>query len=148
MMTITASLHELVYAMDAYADRELGRRFGVDRNLFAFLAPLAGGPMDETRLAESLNLTRAAVSKRAPRLERDGWLSASVDPGHGRRVVLSLTPRGRQLIRAAGGELDGQFARLLEDAVIDPDGFHAQLRALVDAVRALDAARALEEVGR
>lgn len=139
MTTITASLHELVHAMDAYADRELVRRFGADRNLLEFLAPLAGGPMDVTRLAGSLNLTKAAVSKRAPRLEQEGWLIASADPGHGRRVVLTLTARGQEFVRKAGGSLNQRFQALLEEVLIDPDDFHAQLRTLVDAVRALDA---------
>lgn len=138
MTTITASLHELVHAMDGYADRELARRFGVDRNLLEFLAPLAGGPMDVTRLAGSLNLTKAAVSKRAPRLEREGWLITSADPRHGRRVVLALTPRGAEFVGQAGKVLNEQFAGLLEHALIDPDGFAAQLRTLVAAVRALD----------
>lgn len=138
MTTITASLHELVHAMDAYADRELVRRFGVDRNLLEFLAPLMGGPMDVTRLAGGLNLTKAAVSKRAPRLEQEGWLTASADPGHGRRVVLALTPRGQDFVRTAGEWLNQRFGVLLGDALIDPDGFHAQVRRLVDAVRALD----------
>ena len=144
-MTMTASLHELVHAMDAYADRELERRFGVDRNLLEFLAPLAGGPMDVTRLAAGLNLTKAAVSKRAPRLEREGWLAISADPGHGRRVVLALTERGRDFVQQAGRMLNQRFGALLEEALIDPEGFHAQLRILVDAVRSLDAAGIRDE---
>lgn len=135
----TASLHELVYAMDAYADRVLTARFGVDRNLFGFLVPLASGTMDVTRLAEQLNLTRAAVSKRVPRLVRDGWLVASDDPHHGRRVLLTLTPTGRDLVREAGTLLDQRFTALLAGAAIDGPAFTHQLRTLIDAVRALDA---------
>ncbi|MDQ7991949.1 MAG: MarR family transcriptional regulator [Propionicimonas sp.] len=135
---VTASLHELVYAMDGYAERVLVRRFGVDRSLFAFLVPLAAGPLDVTRLAESLNLTKAAVSKRVRPLEREGWLTTSSDPHHGRRVVLTLTPRGRSLVAAAGGLLESRFSALLASGPIDPDTFHRQLRGLVEAVRALD----------
>lgn len=134
---ITASLHELVFTMDAHADRELRARFGVDQNLFAFLAPLASGPMDVTRLARSLNLTKAAVSKRVSRLEREGWLAATSDPQHRRRVVLALSPAGTELVRNAAVVLNAQFAAVLAKSGIDEPGFNAQLRSLIDAVRAL-----------
>jgi len=135
---ITTSLHELVYAMDGYADRVLLRRFGIDRNLFAFLVPLARGPMDVTRLAGSLNLTKAAVSKRVRPLEQEGWLLTSADPGHRRRVVLTLTPRAQSLVAEAGRLLESRFSDLLDGAVIDPETFQRHLRGLIDAVRALD----------
>jgi len=135
---ITASLHELVYAMDGYADRVLLRRFGIDRNLFAFLAPLARGPMDVTRLAESLNLTKAAVSKRVRPLEEEGWLVTSADPSNRRRVVLSLAPHAQALVAEAGHLLESRFADLLAGALIDPETFKRHLRGLIDAVRALD----------
>lgn len=135
---VTASLHELVYTMDAYADRELRARFGVDRNLFAFLAPLASGPLDVTRLAGALNFTKAAVSKRVARLEREGWLVTAADPQHRRRVVLSLSPAGAELMKTAAPLLDAQFAALLAGNGIDAPSFHAQLRGLIEAIRSLD----------
>ena len=136
--SITASLHELVLVMDAHADRVLRSRFGVDQNLFAFLAPLASGSMDVTRLAGALNLTKAAVSKRVARLGRDGWLTAASDPRHGRRVILSLSPAGRSLVADAGTLLGAEFDAVLAGSGVDASGFHAQLRSLIDAVRVLE----------
>ena len=133
--SLTASLHELVHAMDAYSDRVLRSRFGVDRNLFAFLSPLSVGPMDVTRLAERLNLTRAAVSKRVPLLERDGWVTTQAD---GRRLLVDLTPAGRDLVSTAGVLLNVRFAGLLATLDIDVDVLDTQVRTLIDAVRALD----------
>ncbi|MCA0253266.1 MAG: MarR family transcriptional regulator [Actinobacteria bacterium] len=135
---LTASLHELVYTMDRFADRVLARRFGIDRNLFAFLAPLAAGSMDVTRLAESLNLTKAAISKRVPLLEQEGWLTTSADPDHRRRVVVTLTPRARLLVTEAGELLNDRFAALLHQTRIDPERLHRQVRELIDATRALE----------
>ncbi|MFZ0530552.1 MAG: MarR family transcriptional regulator [Propionicimonas sp.] len=134
---LTATLHELVFAMDAYADRVLTRRFGVDRNLLAFLSPLAATTLDVTRLAEFLNLTKAAVSKRVPVLERQGWVAVSSDPGHGRRVMVSLTPQGSTLVSEAGELLNRRFAALLDTETIDADRLNEQLHALISAVRAL-----------
>ncbi|HNV10977.1 MAG TPA: MarR family transcriptional regulator [Propionibacteriaceae bacterium] len=133
---LTAGLHELVYAMDAYSDRVLRSRFDVDRNLFAFLVPLSDGTLDVTRLAERLNLTRAAVSKRVPVLERDGWVTTRAD---GRRVLVDLTPTGRDLVARAGVLLNGRFAALMADVDIEVDVLDTHVRTLIDAVRALDA---------
>ena len=136
---ITAHLHELVFAMDVFADRALSAEFGADYNLFVFLNPLLEQDLDVTRLAERLNLTKAAVSKRVPSLERDGWLETSSDPGNARRVVVSLSPRGRDLVLGAGRLLGGRFAALLDDLSIDAERLDRELVALVGAVRALGA---------
>jgi DNA-binding MarR family transcriptional regulator len=136
MERITASLHELVYAMDGHADRVLGR-YGLDQNLFAFLAPLAGDPLDVTGLARALHLSKAAVSKRVPLLVRDGWLDTSADPRQRRRVVLALTPHATGVVAAAAQDLDARFADVVQTAGVDAASFHSQVRSLVDAVRAL-----------
>ncbi len=134
---ITAHLHELVFAMDGFADHLLTTRFGVDHNLFVFLNPLLDGALDVTRLAERLTLTKAAVSKRVPGLERDGWLVTTSDPAHGRRVVVSLTPRGRALVIDAGTLLSERFASMLDGLSIDVDRLDAELRTMIPAVRNL-----------
>lgn len=134
---ITARLHELVFAMDRFSDHVLATRYGVDHSLFVFLTPLVGGSLDITRLAERLNLTKAAVSKRVPRLEHEGWLVTTPDPSHGRRVLLSLTPRGRDLVIDAGTLLNDRFASMLAGLSIDVRRLDADLVAMVPAVRAL-----------
>lgn len=134
---ITAHLHELVFAMDALSNDVLTTRFGADHGLFVFLNPLLDETLDVTRLAERLNLTKAAVSKRVPLLERDGWVSTTSDPTHGRRVLVSLTPRGRALVTEAGALLGERFASVLEGLSIDTDRLDRDLVAMVAAVRAL-----------
>ena len=136
---ITAHLHELVFAMDGFSNRLLSRRFDADYGLFVFLNPLLDGSLDVTRLAERLNLTKAAVSKRVPVLERDGWLETSADPGHGRRVVVSLTARGRMLVTEAGTLLASRFAAVLSGLAIDAERFDGDLVAMISAVRTLSA---------
>lgn len=136
---LTATLHELIFAMDAFAERVLARGFGTDHNHFVFLSPLAGGPMDVTRLAQSLNLTKAAVSKRVPVLEREGWLTTASDPGHGRRLLITLTPKGQVLLSGAGRVLNERFTEMLTDLAIDPEQLGEHARILTDAVRRLEA---------
>ncbi|MBU4189235.1 MAG: hypothetical protein L6256_06210 [Propionicimonas sp.] len=141
---LTADLHELVFAMDAYAGRVLSDHFGLGYSRFVFLSPLLGGPLDVTRLAESLNFSKAAVSKRVPILEREGWVSTTEDLSAGRRVVIALSESGRDRIGAAAGELNGRFGAMLAGLAIDVDLFADQVRTLTEAVHELDAERKLQ----
>ncbi len=139
---ITVTLHELVAELDLYADTYLRAHHDVTYNLFEFLATLAElEPVDLTSLARCLRVTRAAVSKRAPVLEADGWIVATAGPG--RRVELALTGRGRDLVHRAGGELEEAFTDMLGDprldplrspGAIDPDALHTHLRTLTAIV--------------
>ncbi|WP_336631038.1 MULTISPECIES: MarR family winged helix-turn-helix transcriptional regulator [unclassified Microbacterium] len=139
---ITVTLHELVAELDIYADARLRERHGVSFNLFELLATLAEtAPIDITGLARCLRVTKAAVSKRVPALVADGWITA--DGGEGRRIVLALTPRGAELVRRAGGELEAEFAGMLTelreapasaDDPIDAEALNAHLTRLTDIV--------------
>ena len=42
------------------------------------------------------------------------------DAGGGRRIVLSLTAKGADLVERAGGELEAEFTAMLSDPRLDP----------------------------
>jgi DNA-binding MarR family transcriptional regulator len=130
--------------MDAYAGRVLNDHFGLDYSRFVFLSPLLAGPLDVTRLAESLNFSKAAVSKRVPILEREGWVNTTEDLSAGRRVVIALSESGRARIGAAAGELNGRFGAMVAGLAIDVDTFADQVRTLTEAVHQLDSERKLQ----
>ncbi len=139
---ITVTLHELVSELDLYADAWLRSRHGISYNLFEFLAALAERqPIDITGLAQCLRVSKAAVSKRVPTMVADGWIVAS--PGVGRRVDLTLTQRGAELVQNAGGELEREFTAILSDPRLDPartpravepEAFHTHLRTLTQII--------------
>ncbi|RKS85657.1 DNA-binding MarR family transcriptional regulator [Microbacterium sp. AG790] len=141
---LTVTLHELVGELDLFADAWLREKHGVNINLFEILATLAErAPIDITGLAHCLRVTKAAVSKRVPRLVADGWLTATA--GEGRRIILELTPKGVELVRIAGGELEAEFTQMLTDPRLDtlrsgtgitPAALNAHLSALTDIVLA------------
>lgn len=111
---ITVTIHELVCELDGYADQYLRAHHGVSYSQFVFLAALQErGPIDMTGLARCLGVTKVAVSKRVPRLVEDGWITQA--PASSRRILLSLTDRAHELVRAAGGELDAAFTEVFED---------------------------------
>ena len=118
---LTYTLHHLVAAIDEYADGYLQARHGVSYNLFEFLAVLAEvEPEDVTGLATCLGISKAAVSKRLPVLEADGWVTTSTDPHHGRRVMISLTAKSYDLLATAGAELEREFQAIFADPSLDP----------------------------
>lgn len=141
---LTVTLHELVGELDLFADAWLRDRHGVTFNLFEILATLSErAPIDITGLARCLRVTKAAVSKRVPALVADGWLRTTA--GEGRRILLELTPKGVELVRVAGGELEAEFAQMLTDPRLDPvssgtgitpAALNAHLSALTDIVLA------------
>ncbi len=117
---VTVTLHELVAELDLYADGVLHQRYGVSFKLFEFLATLSEvGPVDVTGLARCLRVSKAAVSKRVPGLVAGGWIRT--ESGGGRRIVLSLTDAGSDLVERAGGELEEEFAAMLTDPRLDPE---------------------------
>jgi DNA-binding MarR family transcriptional regulator len=146
---LTFTLHELVAEIDAYADDLLRERYGVSFTHFEFLAVLSDvEPSDMTTLARCLGVTKAAVSKRVPRLVADGWISATSEPGTGRSVSLTLTPKGAELVHEAGEELEREFAAILADPALSTDPIDAprlnrQLIALTTLVQQKSAARAV-----
>lgn len=118
---ITYTLHELVSALDSYADEVLRDQYDVSFSQFQFLAILATEqPSDLSHLATCLGVTRAAVSKRVPSLVAGGWITTSDDPDNARRVMVSLTPAAEDLVRLASADLEEAFASMFADPRLDP----------------------------
>lgn len=138
---LTFTLHELVAEIDAVADRALRQRHGVTFATFEFLAVLADvEPADMTTLARCLGVTKAAVSKRVPALEAEGWVRTEHRPGAGRSIHLTLTPRASDLVRTAGDELEAQVAAMFaadgsEEDPIDLAHLNRQLTRLTARVQ-------------
>ncbi|WP_297082914.1 MarR family winged helix-turn-helix transcriptional regulator [uncultured Demequina sp.] len=136
---LTFTLHELVQVLDQSADSLLTSKYGVTGSQFVFLATLEDvEPTDVTTLAECLGVSKAAVSKRVPSLADAGWITTADDPHHKRRVVLTVTQRGRDLVERAGRDLDAQFTALFQHpaaAGLDPRLLKDQLNTLISILR-------------
>ncbi|RLK47830.1 MarR family winged helix-turn-helix transcriptional regulator [Microbacterium telephonicum] len=116
---LTVTLHELVAELDIYADAYLQRVHGVSFNLFELLNVLVErAPIDISGLARCLRVTKAAVSKRLPALEADGWVKTT--PGQGRQIMIAPTEKTLSLVQHAGGELEAHFAEMLADPRLAP----------------------------
>lgn len=134
---ITYTLHHLVDELDGWADRLLAERFDLTFSQFMFLAVLEDGqPLDVTRMATCLQVSKAAVSKRVPGLVARGVVHADADPRHARRVVLTLTDEGQRITSEAGSLLDAAFIRLFAGrGDLDLERTHEDLRTMLDTLR-------------
>lgn len=133
---ITVTLHELVDALDAYADRHLLGRFGVTFSQYLFLAVLADleapDAPDITAQARCLGVSKAAVSKRLPSFVEAGWVRTGTDPANARRVVLHLTDTGTRIVAEAGAVLDTEFTAMAAELTdVDLDAVHRDLKKLL-----------------
>ena len=107
---------------------------GVDdlpRNGATLLAGIAatGGPRPD--LPAGLGVTKQAVSQAVEILARRGYLERNTDPGDRRRISLTLTPRGLQVVNAVVRGVESVDARLLERV---PPGQVAAMRTALMAL--------------
>jgi len=80
------------------------------------------GPLGVVEASRRLGVTQPAVSQFAKQLERHGLVASRVDPGDGRRRVLSLSQRGRQVLSEMGPMLaavDEAAIELCHEAGVD-----------------------------
>ena len=90
------------------------------------------GALSPTRLAEVVVRTTGGMTKTVDRLERQGLVRRSPDPGDRRGVLVALTPAGRRLCRTASASYTRGRQRLLGS--LDDDeavAIDAALRRLV-----------------
>lgn len=107
---ITFTLHHLVNELDRIADGILRRQFSMTYSQFQFMVALQEHEqLDVTNLAAALGVSKAAVSKRVSWFVDRNLVLIGSDEGTVRRVVLSLSPQGLQIVGEAAEVLDTTF---------------------------------------
>src|SRR5579863_9229789 len=92
-----------------------------------------GGPATSSDLARVDRISPQSMGVTVAALEDRGLIERDRDPEDGRRIVLSITEAGRQLIHDKRGARTGQIAAALGDGFSD-----AELTALMAAVPLLE----------
>lgn len=83
------------------ASRYYPRKFGVRLAEWRVIDALhAGGEISANQISQWLMTDKAWVSRSVERLIAEGYVRRSVDPGHGRRLLLRLTPKGERAYTA------------------------------------------------
>lgn len=114
-----------------FVDIELPRH-----QLRALFVLVRSGPMSVGRLAERTEASLASTSSLADRLARSGHVEREPDPSDRRRVLVSVTPAGQELVDRFETRFHDRFERLI--GAMRPDRRVALEAGLEDMIRAAD----------
>ena len=79
-------------------------------------------------MAEAMQIPAHAISRKLDGLEKAGLIARALDPEDARRRVLSLTPRGGEVMLGALRTLDVEINRMLE--ALPPEEQETMIRAI------------------
>ena len=148
-MTVKSKRQDLIVAVgratQAYQratdgfDDEVRRRLGLNPTDLRCLDWLSEGGMAAGELAEATGLSSAATTTLLDRLERKGYVQRVRDTVDRRKVMVEMTPHGRELVGGFYGPLAqdggrglGRFSDAELEKVLD---FLREATALVDRHR-------------
>jgi DNA-binding MarR family transcriptional regulator len=94
-----------------------------------------GGPATSSDLARLERISPQSMGATVAALEHRGLIGRDRDPDDGRRIVLSITAPGRQLVRDRRGARTAQIARALADGFTPAE--LAQLQAIMPLLERL-----------
>lgn len=133
--SITTVLHQLVLALDRSADGILSAEVGLSWGKFYPLLVLnIVGEVSQHDLAVAMGHSDPAVSKMLGNLSELGYVSVSA--GAGRKRIASLTPHGREAVRAGEAKLNYRFERVVLEAGVNASTYQAETEKLIRALKA------------
>jgi len=113
-------LHKLVFELDRAADQLLRTHMGISYKRVLFLAVLQEcGTVTQHALAVALGYSDPAVSTMLLELAKDGYLSTTKSPEHGRKRLVTIMPKGSEVVANGRHLLDSRFDQLMQAAGVD-----------------------------
>jgi DNA-binding MarR family transcriptional regulator len=109
-----------MFELDHVADHLLQTEVGISYRRFLFLTVLQhSGKVTQHELAVALGYSDPAVSTMLVELTRDSYLQTSQSPEHGRTRLVTITPKGNEVVARGRHLLDEHFDQLLARAGVD-----------------------------
>jgi DNA-binding MarR family transcriptional regulator len=113
-------LHKLVFELDRAADKLLHTHLGISYKRLLFLVVLQyQGTITQHELAVALGYSDPAVSTMLLELAKDGYIRTTPSPEHGRKRLVTITPKGSEIVAGGRQLLDSEFDKLMVDASVD-----------------------------
>jgi DNA-binding MarR family transcriptional regulator len=113
-------LHKLVFELDRAADQLLRTHMGISYKRLLFLAVLQEcGTVTQHALAVALGYSDPAVSTMLLELVKDGYLCSTKSPEHRRKRLVTITPKGSEVVANGRQLLDSRFEKLMQATGID-----------------------------
>jgi DNA-binding MarR family transcriptional regulator len=125
----TYLLGRFMFELDRAADHLLQTQVGISYRRFLFLTVLQHcGTVTQHELAVALGYSDPAVSAMLVELAKDSSIQTTRSPEHGRKRLVTITPKGNEMVAHARQLLDQHFDQLLALADVDAQ----QLRDLTE----------------
>lgn len=119
-MSTAYLLGRLMFALDREAERLLQDQVGVSYKRILFLTVLRDcGTVTQHELAVALGYSDPAVSVMLGELTKDGLVATAPSATHGRKRLVSITPKGAEVVTRGRRVLDTSFDELLVRAEVD-----------------------------
>lgn len=111
---------KLAFELDRAADQLLQTHVGISGRRFLFLTVLQYcGTVTQHELAVALGYSDPAVSTMLVELARNGYIQTAKSPEHGRKRLVTITPKGNEVVAQGRQLLDSHFDQLLVIADVD-----------------------------
>ena len=128
-------LGKFVTLLESEAERLLRAQLGISYRRMLFLFVLQHQEsMTQHRLAQSLGYSDPAISSMLRELVKEGYVTTSPDPDHGRKHLVRITAQGLELARTGRHLLDTHFDELVQLAGVDDQQLQHITRRLLAAL--------------
>ncbi|GCE06848.1 MarR family winged helix-turn-helix transcriptional regulator [Dictyobacter aurantiacus] len=128
-------LGKLMFEIDRAADQLLQTHVGISYRRFLFLTVLQHcGTVTQHELAVALGYSDPAVSTMVVELARDNCIQTAKSPEHGRKRLVTITPKGSELVATGRELLDSHFDQLMELADVDAQHYRELSERLYQAL--------------
>lgn len=96
--------------------REMLQHSGISEQKWRVLRVVEeSGPMEQTAIAQSASLLLPSLTRLSKAMVADGLLHRAADPDDKRKAIISITDKGRALIREHLAESEAIFAKITEE---------------------------------
>jgi DNA-binding MarR family transcriptional regulator len=109
-----------MFELDRAADQLLQEQVGISYRRFLFLTVLQYcGTVTQHQLAVALGYSDPAISTMQVELAKEGYIQTTKSLEHGRKRLVTITPKGNEVVAQGRRLLDSHFDQLLVIAGID-----------------------------
>ena len=132
---VRENIHKLITTLKYHRQsvERLREKIGFGRTAHRMLMTIADNPAcSQTDLAESLEISTAAVATTLKKLETDGYILRTANPSDSRFNITELTERGKHIVTATRKVFDendnAMFAGFSEEELIELGGFLSRMQ--------------------
>jgi DNA-binding MarR family transcriptional regulator len=128
-------LHKLVFELDRAADQLLQAHVGISYKRALFLLVLHDhGTITQHELAVALGYSDPAISSMLLELAKGGYVKTAQSPEHGRKRLVTITPKGSEAVAQGRQLIASHFDQLMESAGVDSQHYHELTEQVYEAL--------------